>query len=348
MRSRIAWRSVLAFVTVEEASLNAFLSVSGGSPYKRQLDEYLASLLQRRYTKPAWCLLGKEAGAPVTRAALWALPDHEVPTDIVLVDSDWNHAEHAAGRLLLSRVHDLAAAHGADALTHHVDSPPGPPQYQEHAEARVRLLTESGYELVRDGLRWNYSGPSAREARRRDSLVFRSLPEVGEEAFVEAIASTYRGTRDSWLTRNHDIGKIRVPESILNKPGPLDPREWAVMRRHTVTGEAILRPIADLRDILPIVRGSHERWDGRGYPDGLAQDVIPLGARVIAVCDAFRAMVEPRPYRPARQRDEARQELVHHAGTQFDRACVDALLDALAKHEAEEQDLPLHRPAAAA
>ncbi|MDQ3670362.1 MAG: HD domain-containing protein [Actinomycetota bacterium] len=146
----------------------------------------------------------------------------------------------------------------------------------------------------------------------------------------------------------HDIGKIRVPESILNKPGPLDPREWTVMRRHTIAGEAILRPIADLGDVLPIVRGSHERWDGRGYPDGLAQDVIPLGARIIAVCDAFRAMVEPRPYRPARQRDEARQELVHHAGTQFDRACVDALLGALAKHEAEEQDLPLHRPAAAA
>ena len=146
----------------------------------------------------------------------------------------------------------------------------------------------------------------------------------------------------------HDIGKIRVPESILNKPGPLDPSEWAVMRRHTLAGEAILRPIADLRDVLPIVRGSHERWDGRGYPDGLARDTIPLGARIIAVCDAFRAMVEPRPYRPARSPDEARQELIHHAGTQFDRACVDALLSALARQRAAEQELPLHRPAAAA
>ena len=127
-----------------------------------------------------------------------------------------------------------------------------------------------------------------------------------------------------------------------------EPGEWAVMRRHTLAGEAILRPIADLRDVLPIVRGSHERWDGGGYPDGLAQDAIPLGARIIAVCDAFRAMVEPRPYRPARSPDEARQELVHHAGTQFDRACVDALLGVLAKHRAVEQELPLHRPAAAA
>jgi putative nucleotidyltransferase with HDIG domain len=145
----------------------------------------------------------------------------------------------------------------------------------------------------------------------------------------------------------HDIGKIRVPESILNKPGPLDEREWAVMRRHTVAGEAILRPIADLGDVLPIVRSSHERWDGGGYPDRLAGEAIPLGARIISVCDAFRAMIEPRPYRAARSLAEARQELLDHAATQFDRACVDALLRVLAAQDARERDVPLHRPAAA-
>ena len=146
----------------------------------------------------------------------------------------------------------------------------------------------------------------------------------------------------------HDIGKIRIPESILNKPGPLDAREWALMRRHTLAGETILGPIADLRDVLPIVRSSHERWDGAGYPDQLAGDAIPLGARVIAVCDAFRAMIEPRPYRGARSREEACAEIRSHAGSQFDPACVDALLRALERRAEDGRDLPLHRPAAAA
>jgi ribosomal protein S18 acetylase RimI-like enzyme len=193
---------VLAFVTAEEeASMDAFRSVSAASQYQRQLEEYLASLLQRGSTKPGWCLVGLDDGMAVARAALWALPDHEAPTDIVLIDADWNDAELAAGHALLSEVHDLAAAHGADALSHHVDSPPGPPQYQENDEARIRLLAESGYELMRDGLRWAYSGSPPQEARAQ-SLVFRSLPEVGEDAFIEAIASTYEGTRDSWITSN--------------------------------------------------------------------------------------------------------------------------------------------------
>jgi ribosomal protein S18 acetylase RimI-like enzyme len=193
---------VLTFVTAEEASMDAFRAVSAASQYQRQLEDYLASLLQRRSTKPDCCLVGLDDGVPVARAALWALPDHEVPTDIVLIDADWNDAELAGGRALLSKVHDLAAAEGADALSHHVDSPPGPPQYQENDEARIRLLAESGYELMRDGLRWAYSGSPSQEAARAQSLVFRSLPEVGEEAFVEAIASTYQGTRDSWISSN--------------------------------------------------------------------------------------------------------------------------------------------------
>jgi ribosomal protein S18 acetylase RimI-like enzyme len=195
---------VLAFSTAEEASMDAFLSVSATSRYQPQLEEYLASLLLRRCTKPDWCVVGVDGGIPVARAALWALPGHDVPTDIVLIDADWNDAELAAGRLLLSSVHELAVAHGADALSHHVDSPPGPPQYQENDEARVRLLLESRYELVRDGLRWSYRDSSSQKGGEAHPLVFRSLPEVGENAFVEAMASTYQGTRDSWLTSNVD------------------------------------------------------------------------------------------------------------------------------------------------
>ena len=141
----------------------------------------------------------------------------------------------------------------------------------------------------------------------------------------------------------HDIGKIRVPESILNKPGALTDEEWDVMRTHPEAGETILAPIASLRQVLPIVRGSHERWDGRGYPDGLAGEDIPVGARIVAVCDAFRAMVEPRPYRPALGREAALEELAANAGGQFDPGCVEALLAVLA-----DLDRPgvirLHRP----
>jgi ribosomal protein S18 acetylase RimI-like enzyme len=178
--------------------MDAFLSVSAGSPFQPQLEEYFASLLERGCTKPEWCVLEVEHGRPVARAALWTLPGHEVPTDIVLVDADWDDPELAAGHLLLARVHELAVGEGAAALSHHVDSPAGPPQYQENHEERIRLLLESGYELLRDGLRWRYVGePST--IRQDAPLSFRSLPEIGEDAFVEAMAATYEGTRDSWL-----------------------------------------------------------------------------------------------------------------------------------------------------
>jgi ribosomal protein S18 acetylase RimI-like enzyme len=193
---------LLAFATAEEASVDAFLSVSSRSRYQPQLERYLASLLDGGLTEPRWCLLGLKAGVPVARAALWALPQHEAPTDIVLLDADWDDEELVAGRSLLSRLHELAVAHGAIGLTHHVDSPPGPPQYQENEEARVRLLAHSGYELLRDGLRWRYSEALPHEAREAPSLAFRSLPQVGEDGFIAAMASTYEGTQDSWLTSN--------------------------------------------------------------------------------------------------------------------------------------------------
>jgi RimJ/RimL family protein N-acetyltransferase len=192
---------MLAFATAAEASLEKFLSVSDGSPYRVELREYADSLLRQRRTKPEWCLLGSEAGEPVARAALWSLKPDAVPTDIVLIDADWSEEELSDGRELMTAIHDLARSSGADALSHHVDDPPGQPQYQENAEARIRLLLESGYELLRDGLRWKYSGSSG---SGDDSLLFRPLPEVGEDAFVEALASTYEGTRDSWMTQSID------------------------------------------------------------------------------------------------------------------------------------------------
>ena len=124
----------------------------------------------------------------------------------------------------------------------------------------------------------------------------------------------------------HDIGKIAIPESILNKPGPLDHAERLVMERHSVVGEQILAPVEFLENVRRLVRHEHERWDGRGYPDGLAGAAIPLGARIILVCDAFLAMTSDRPYRRAMSQPEATAELRRHAGTQFDPGAVDALL----------------------
>jgi hypothetical protein len=157
------------------------------------LQEYLESLVRQGCTKADWCVLGLEAGTPVARAGLWALPGQAVPTDVVMIEADWSDEDLSAGRALLARVHELARALGADGLSHSVDSPPGPPQYQENEDARIRLLVSSGYRLLRDGLRWRYSRSSAQPAEQEHSLTFRALPEVGEEAFVAAIASTYEG-----------------------------------------------------------------------------------------------------------------------------------------------------------
>ncbi|HVD12590.1 MAG TPA: HD domain-containing phosphohydrolase [Gaiellaceae bacterium] len=142
----------------------------------------------------------------------------------------------------------------------------------------------------------------------------------------------------------HDIGKVRVPEAILNKPGALTEEEWEVMRTHPEVGEQILRPIQSLQSILPIVRHHHERWDGTGYPDRLAGSAIPLGARIVAVCDAYRAMTEDRPYRAALDETEARNELEQGAGAQFDPDCVQALLRALERRDAVATVVALRPP----
>ena len=128
----------------------------------------------------------------------------------------------------------------------------------------------------------------------------------------------------------HDIGKIAVPTEILNKPGPLDDDEWAVMRRHTIIGADLLARIPFFADVHPLVRSAHEHWDGGGYPDGLAGTLIPLGARVILACDALSAMTTDRPYRPRQSLDQALRELQTCSGSQFDPAVIDALIAAQA------------------
>jgi two-component system, cell cycle response regulator len=122
----------------------------------------------------------------------------------------------------------------------------------------------------------------------------------------------------------HDVGKVAVPDAILTKPGPLDDGEWAFIRRHTLIGERIIAAAPALTRVAAIVRSSHERWDGAGYPDGLAGEDIPLGARIIAAADAFDAMTSPRPYSAAQSPGAALEELQRCAGTQFDPVVVEA------------------------
>jgi diguanylate cyclase (GGDEF)-like protein len=131
----------------------------------------------------------------------------------------------------------------------------------------------------------------------------------------------------------HDVGKVGIPDAILNKPGPLDHEEWEFMRQHTILGERILNAAAALRPVARVVRSSHERWDGTGYPDKLEGTETPLGARIIAVCDAYEAMTVDRAYRGALTPAAASHELRAGAGTQFDPDVVAAFLDAIATHD---------------
>jgi len=123
----------------------------------------------------------------------------------------------------------------------------------------------------------------------------------------------------------HDVGKLSIPDRVLMKPGPLNELEWAVMQRHAPLGERLVAHTVNQADVLAIVRSHHERWDGGGYPDGKRGEEIPLAARIVAVADAFQAMIEPRPYREPRTRQAALDEILAHSGLQFDPACVEAL-----------------------
>src|SRR4051794_17710827 len=141
----------------------------------------------------------------------------------------------------------------------------------------------------------------------------------------------------------HDIGKVGVPDAILQKDGALTAPEWEVMRQHPAMGARIVGAIASLTHLAPAVRAEHERWDGGGYPDGLAGEDIPLASRVCFICDAWHAMTSDRPYRRALGTDAARAELEHHTGTQFCPIAVPALLRVLDRPEG----VPLPAPAPA-
>jgi len=151
----------------------------------------------------------------------------------------------------------------------------------------------------------------------------------------------------------HDVGKAAIPDEILDKPGPLNDEEWGFMRSHPVVGERILSVAPALVQAAKLVRSSHERFDGRGYPDKLSGDDIPLGARIILVCDSYHAMTSDRPYRDAMSAEEALAELRGCAGAQFDPVVVDAFVQTHhvegvpdAGRPAEPRPIPLLQQAA--
>jgi diguanylate cyclase (GGDEF)-like protein len=187
------------------------------------------------------------------------------------------------------------------------------------------------------------SGRSSARNQSRDVLL-RALaernPELGEHIsgvaeLAEAVARRLDLNAEQvdhvrHAAALHDVGKMAIPDAILDKPGALDEAEWEFIRRHTVIGERIVAAAPALRPVAALVRSSHERWDGAGYPDALAGEDIPLGARIVSVCDAFDAMVADRPYRSGMAAADALTELERCSGSQFDPAVVAAFAAAWA------------------
>jgi diguanylate cyclase (GGDEF)-like protein len=193
------------------------------------------------------------------------------------------------------------------------------------------------------------------EQQSRDVLLgalYERYPELHEHleavgGLAERTARRLQLTEEevTWARRAgelHDVGKVAIPDAILRKPGPLDEDEWHFMQRHTVVGERILEVAPSLSQVARLVRSHHERLDGRGYPDGLRGEEIPLGARIVAVCDAYHAMTHGRVYKAAISHADALTELRRNAGSQFDPTVVEAFCDVVVEADGRGQDLVVH------
>jgi diguanylate cyclase (GGDEF)-like protein len=210
------------------------------------------------------------------------------------------------------------------------------PREAADAEHAVRLADERMY-VHKDSRRGTGKNQAynvlVQVLMEREPDLHEHLREVAMHARRTAIALGVQSEELDEVVRAaelHDIGKIAVPDSVLHKPGPLDEGEWQIMHEHSVIGERILATVPALRGVGLLVRHSHESWDGSGYPDRLQGTAIPLGARIITVCDAFDAMTSQRPYAAPTSVDEALAELRRCAGTQFDPAVVEAFCAARA------------------
>jgi HD-GYP domain-containing protein (c-di-GMP phosphodiesterase class II) len=189
-------------------------------------------------------------------------------------------------------------------------------------------------------------GMTDRETLRQIGLsaLLKDLGEV--ECLIERAPRSYGERVTSFLTGQdlhkagllHDLGKLRVPHEILYKPGALTQEEFAVMKMHPVYSEQILWPFAYFRPLCPMVRGHHERWDGKGYPDGLKGEEIPIGARIIALADVFDALYADRPYRKGLPFEKVCSIIEEGRGTHFDPGLVDPFLRAVRSLKLEGQE----------
>ncbi|HXO09828.1 MAG TPA: HD domain-containing phosphohydrolase, partial [Solirubrobacteraceae bacterium] len=189
-----------------------------------------------------------------------------------------------------------------------------------HKASRSSAGRAEAHEVTMALLSVRPDGPSGRASAVHTlaSVVASRLELVGEELDEVQRAAEL-----------HDLGKLAIPDEILYKAGPLTESELGFMRQHPAIGERILGAAPALRPIAKLVRSTHERWDGKGYPDGIAGTQIPLGARIVAVCDAYNSMTSPRADRPAPDEMEAIAELRRRAGSQFDPHVVEAVCTAL-------------------
>jgi two-component system cell cycle response regulator len=188
--------------------------------------------------------------------------------------------------------------------------------YAEKNSGRISALAQSKTVLLRAVGEWDADlGAHGLAVSALAADVAREL-DLDDDA-VERVATA---------AELHDIGKIAIPRPLLAKPGALDPDEWEFIRRHTLIGERIVSGAPALVGVSRLIRSSHERWDGGGYPDGLAGEEIPLGSQIVFVCDAFAAMTSDRPYSPALSEAEALEELRANAGSQFAPAAVEAFV----------------------
>jgi two-component system cell cycle response regulator len=212
--------------------------------------------------------------------------------------------------------------------------------------------TSDGEEALRIADRRLYtrkqSGRSSAQRQSTDVLLqalSERHPEIGQHLSGVAVLAGGTATELGLLNEEadrvlltaelHDIGKVAIPDGILNKPSALDEDEWEFVRRHTLIGERIVSAAPALGPIAPLVRSSHERWDGAGYPDGLASDAIPIESRIVMVCDAHHAMTTDRPYRRAMSTEVAIEELRRCAGSQFDPAEVEGFCSFVLAGEAK-------------
>jgi diguanylate cyclase (GGDEF)-like protein/putative nucleotidyltransferase with HDIG domain len=211
----------------------------------------------------------------------------------------------AGARIACEHARGAGGGQAALASTHHAQTEEPPKGPREAIEALAVALTE----------RDRYTGEHSEAVIEMSASVARNLGLRAAE--VDRIRSA---------ALLHDIGKVAIPDEILHKPGPLTDAEWILMREHPVIGERILSVLPGMSGVARVVRHEHERWDGGGYPDGLAGEEIPLGSRIIIAADTYHAITSDRPYRAARSHGEAVEELTRCAGTQFDPTVTAALV----------------------